>query len=169
MCGKRQMMAVAMTVVLMGATVAPAWAGALGDDGAGQGFFGAGRPLANCLKECVAKLKSLRGKLNLTAEQKKEIVQILKDNRGDIVKAIQQVHAKRRTMLNAVRADSVNEGAIRRAANDFGKAMGDANVLRARIRHEIRSALTPDQRGRVDDVIADIEQTVDDTVSNLGQ
>ena len=134
-----------------------------------EGPLGARGALLNCLRDNVAKALTVWKDLNLTPEQKLAIANILKGHRDEIVAAIKNVHGKRRALTSAVRANEVNEQAIRAAAQNLGTAIGDAAVLRAKIRKEVRAVLTPEQLGKVDAVTAEIEQNVDETVAGLGK
>jgi len=153
---------------LAGAAVfSTAWSGEALSGMRGPGLFGPGRPLLRCIQGAMAKLKSLRGELNLSPEQKIEVVTILKGYRSDIAKAIRKVHAARKSVMGAVRADKVDQAAIRRAARGLADALGDAAVLRAEVRRDVRAVLDSQQLAKVDAVIAEIEKSVDKTIGDL--
>lgn len=149
-----------------------AWGGPVGrrdrTDARSTGFGVGERPLLKCLGETFARLRQLRSDLDLTPEQKRDIAGILQDDRDEIVDAVQNLHDKRKTLMRAIRADDVDERAIRRAARDLTPAVADASVLRAQVRHRTREVLTADQRDRVDDAIDEIEQMWDKAIEELG-
>jgi len=137
-----------------------------GDEGRAQ--LGVRGPLRKVFRESLSKLRGLKEELNLTPEQKAEIARILKAHREEIVRAVQDVHEKRRALMKEVRSDEYSERAIRRAARDLADAIGDASVLRARIRKEVRVVLTAEQRRKADRVLEDIQRSVDDVMDDLG-
>ena len=105
---------------------------------------------AGCSSTTSADLSEAFKGLNLAPDQKAQIGAILKSHKAEIVGALQALHAKHEALLNAVRAGAVNEAAIRTAGREMGDAIGEASILRAKIRLEIRAVLTPDQCGQVD-------------------
>ena len=82
--------------------------------------------------------------------QKKQIGQALKAHKPEIVAALRALQERHGKLQDAIRADQVDEAAIRAASRSMGDALADAAVLRAKIRHEIRPILTPEQRRKVD-------------------
>ena len=164
----RKNMVVAVLVVAMGGLMAvgQAWSAPEGGGAGGPGLF-PGRPLLACLREAISKLRSLKGQLGLSMEQKKEIGAILIRHRGDIADVIRDVHAKRKAVMQAVRAEQVDEAAIRAATRDLSQALGDGAVLRAKVRKEVRAVLNSGQKHLVDEVLAEIEASFDKAVSEL--
>jgi len=170
MCGTRRWLATfAATMGLIGVVGSGAVRAQDGDAaGGGRALLGVRGPLRKVFRESVSKLRGLKEELNLTPEQKAEIARILKAHREEIVRAVQDVHEKRRALMKEVRSDDYSERAIRRAARDLADAIGDASVLRARIRKEVRAVLTAEQRRKADRVLEDIQRSVDDVMDDLG-
>jgi Spy/CpxP family protein refolding chaperone len=164
---KKAVMAAALAAVLAAVFALPTVWSDVNDEVGGPTPFGEGRPLLQCFKGAVAKLKALRGELNLTPEQKAQIGRLLVGRRPEIVKTLRNLNEKHKVLLAAVRADRVDEAAIRAAARGMGEAIGDASVLRAGVRKDVIAALTPEQRGRVNAVLDSIQQDVDRTLQGL--
>ena len=130
--------------------------------------FGGRAPFRKLIRESLGKLRGLKEDLGLTQEQKVQIGQILKAHRDEIVEAVQDVYAKRKALMKEVRSEGYSERAIRRAARDLSDAIGDACVLRAKVRKEVRALLTEEQRRKADGVLKDIQDSVDDVINGLG-
>ena len=54
-----------------------------------------------------------------------------------------------------------------RRAREMGDVIGDASILRAKIRLEIRAVLTPDQCKQVDQALDQISRSVTDALNGL--
>lgn len=105
--------------------------------------------------------------LELTPEQRQQIRQIFENYKPQIEQTIKALHEKRVALREAVRAEPVNEGSIRAAATALGTVIGDASVLRAHIRFEIRQVLTAEQKAKLDAAIAEIEARADAAADEL--
>jgi Spy/CpxP family protein refolding chaperone len=95
--------------------------------------------------------------LNLTDQQRTKIRDIIQSNRDQMRNAMQNVMSKREALQKQVHSDKPDEGAIRSAANDLAKVIGDAAVQRSKIRSQIRGVLTDDQRKKIDE-LRDVHQ-----------
>jgi Spy/CpxP family protein refolding chaperone len=91
----------------------------------------------------------LRSELNVTDEQKDKIKATIKPRKPEIAKAAKGVWEKRTALVDAVLADQPNEEAIRHAADDLGKAIGDAAVLASKVAGDVRPVLTTEQREKL--------------------
>ncbi len=96
--------------------------------------------------------RAMAKKLDLTDEQKASIREIVKRYADELKAARGEVSEKRQAMRDLVRADAVDEKAIRKAAADLGAAIANAAVLRANIHSEIREVLTEEQREKADEL-----------------
>jgi len=63
---------------------------------------------------------------------------------------VKAVAEKRRALRELIRADSPKEDAIRKAADELGKAAGDAAVVMVKTRSQVRELLTDDQRKKLE-------------------
>ena len=107
-------------------------------------------------------------KPNLTDDQKARIAEIIRSHRAEILGAVKALREEQRALVQQVRAEEVDERAIRRAALGMADAIADASVLRARVRKQVREVLTPGQRRKVDECLEDIDASVDRFVGGLG-
>ena len=85
-------------------------------------------------------------KLNFTEEQKTKAADIMKANRGETKKAMEQMFTARKNLQQAVSADEFNEQAVRAAAKEVAKADEELAVLRARSMSELRPIMTAEQK-----------------------
>lgn len=153
---------VAGGVAIAVALAARSWAA--GEAGAGLGLLSpelAQRPLGRMLRENVERLRSLKGQLNITGEQKEEIKKVLQSHRAEMVAVAKEVRAQHKKVVAAVQAEPSDEAAIRRATQEMAKALGDAAVLHAKVRREVRAKLTPEQREKADACQQEISTSVD--------
>jgi Spy/CpxP family protein refolding chaperone len=120
-----------------------------------------GRPMRSLIAGQIGRLMTLRAELGVTAEQRDEIRKIVASHRSEIAEVAKPIVQKRRALREAVTAENPNEATIRAAANDLGKAIGDAAVLAAKVKPEVFSVLTPEQRKKVTDFRANADSAVD--------
>jgi Spy/CpxP family protein refolding chaperone len=107
------------------------------------------------------RLLELRSELDLTTEQRHQVRDILVDHRAEIATAVKPVVEKRRALREATLAANVDETAIRTAANDLGKAIGDAAVIGAKVKAEVRAVLTPEQQKKLDEFRGASDSAID--------
>ncbi len=62
---------------------------------------------------------------------------------------LKPVAEKRRALRDATLAENPNEATIRDAADELGKAIGDAAVVGSKIKAEIHKVLTPEQQEKI--------------------
>jgi Spy/CpxP family protein refolding chaperone len=115
----------------------------------------------------IGRLAVLRSDLNITDEQRSEIRGIVQGHRSEIAPVVQKIVEKRRALRAAVLADSPDEKTIRAAADDLGKAIGDAGVLASKVAGEVRPALTQEQRDRIGKFRQDREAATDAWLQKL--
>jgi Spy/CpxP family protein refolding chaperone len=84
--------------------------------------------------------------LDLSVDQKHAVYDILQKYEKDQEKAWDSVQERRQQMATQMRADEVNEAAIRQTFQETSAAREYAVVLRARMFAEIRSVLNDEQR-----------------------
>jgi Spy/CpxP family protein refolding chaperone len=121
----------------------------------------ANSPLGNFITGQIGRLLVLKSKMDVTDEQREKIVAIVKGHRQDIAVVAKPIVDKRRVLRDAVLADTPDEKAVRAAAADLGKAIGEAAVLAAKIKGEAGPVLTPDQHKALADFRAESDAAVD--------
>lgn len=135
--------------------------GPLGDD------VPEARPLRMLLSGQFGRLLALRSELDLTSEQRERIRAIVKSHRQEIVAALRPVVDKRQALRDATLAENANEAAIRAAADELGKAIGDAAVVGSKIKAEVRQVMTPEQREKINKFRQQSETAVDTFLSEM--
>lgn len=108
-------------------------------------------------REMHAGWMQARFKLDLTDQQRTKIRDILQSSRDQMQKTMQDLIGKRQALQKQVQSDKPDEKAIRSAADDLAKAIGDRAVLRSKIRSQVRDVLTDDQRKKLD-TLRDLHQ-----------
>ncbi|MDO8795837.1 MAG: periplasmic heavy metal sensor [Vicinamibacterales bacterium] len=86
--------------------------------------------------------------LDLSDAQLDQVKEVMTRHRPEMEAAAKKGQAARQAQQKAVTAVPFDEGAIRAAADATGAAAADAAVLRARVRSEIWTLLTPEQQTR---------------------
>jgi Spy/CpxP family protein refolding chaperone len=118
-------------------------------------------PLMQFIRGQIGRWMVLRSQLDLTSQQKQRIATILQSHKSEIVQAVQPVVQKRRALREAVIAPVPDEKAIRAAADDLGKSIGDAAVLASHIRQQIAPILTDEQKHEIGDFRSQSDAAVD--------
>ena len=112
---------------------------------------GEARPLRLFIQGQVGRLMTLRSELDVTSEQREAIQKIVQSHRSEIVAVAKPIVEKRRALRDATLAKESNEDAVRAAANDLGKAIGDAAVLASKVKGEVGKVLTPEQMHKIEE------------------
>jgi Spy/CpxP family protein refolding chaperone len=147
-------------VCLLSAAVAGGL-GAAGRAGDGWGGHGGGGPLRTLMSGQVGRLLTLRSELDLTAEQKESIHKIVASHKQEIRDVMKPVVEKRRALRDATIATNPDEKAIRAAASDLGSALGNAAVLGSKVKVEVLTVMTPEQKQKIDEFRKHADAAVD--------
>ena len=83
--------------------------------------------------------------LGLSDEQRASVKAVLRNHQPEIKPLVDQLVTARRALRAAVRAEAVDESAIRAQAAKVASLEADLAVKRAAVAHEIRALLTPAQ------------------------
>ncbi len=124
-------------------------------------------PLLNLISGQIGRWMVLRSQLDLTSDQKHQIATILQAHKAEIVQVVQPVVEKRCALREAVIAPVPDEKAIRAAADDLGKSIGDAAVLASKIRQQIAPILTDEQRHDISDFRSQSDTAVDNFFAKM--
>jgi Spy/CpxP family protein refolding chaperone len=106
-------------------------------------------PVGRLIVGHIGRLLVLRSELNLTDQQKAKIQQTVVAKKPEIATVAKSVWEKRTALVDAVLADQPDEQAIRKAADELGKAIGEAAVLASKVAGEVKPALSSEQRGLI--------------------
>jgi len=101
--------------------------------------------------------RRIADKLNLTADQKAQIDEVLSDEKDTLMPLLGQLHDARKSLRAAIHASDANETVVRAAAAKVAAVEGNLAVERMKIYGKIAPILTDEQRRQ----IADFEQRVD--------
>ena len=125
------------------------------------------RPFMRFIRGEIGRWMVLRSQLDLSDDQKQQIGAILQAHKAEIVQVVQPIVDKRRALRDAVIAANPDEQAIRAAADDLGKSIGDAAVLASKIKQQIAPILTDEQRQDIQDFRSQTDRAVDDFFSKM--
>ncbi|MCC7476598.1 MAG: Spy/CpxP family protein refolding chaperone [Pirellulales bacterium] len=121
----------------------------------------AARPLRVFLQGQFGRLMTLRSELNVTDEQRESIRKIVESHRSEIAAVAKPIVEKRRALRDATLSKESNEQAIRAAANEMGKSIGDAAVLASKIKGEVAGVLTSEQIEKIESHRGEADAAVD--------
>jgi periplasmic protein CpxP/Spy len=99
--------------------------------------------------------------LGVTADQKAQVKTILRKYQPTAQPLIQQVVTERRALRDTIRAETIDEAAIRAQAAKVASLEADLAVERAHVAHEIRAVLTPAQIQKLKDMQIDADARID--------
>ena len=108
------------------------------DNGMGHGGMGA-----------ETRIDRMADALDLSQKQRDQVRGIVDKSRPSMRELRDRMHDNRKQLRALMQQDKAPEGEIRRLADIQGKAIADMIVLRAQMRTEIRSVLTPEQREKI--------------------
>lgn len=145
--------------------------------GVGMNGLAAGGPLGDDVPEAgplrllvsgqFGRLLTLRSELGITTEQRTQIRGIVKGHRQEIAAALRPVADKRRALRDATLAENANKATIRAAADELGKAIGEAAVVGSKIKVELREVLTSEQREKITQFRQQSETSVDKFLAEM--
>lgn len=107
--------------------------------------------------------------LQLTAQQKQQVKEILAKNRPQSEPLMKQFTTERRAMRTLIQADSFDEAAIRAQSAKMVSLEADLAVQRARIAQEIRAVLTPEQIAKAKELQAQRDKKMDERFMRHGK
>jgi Spy/CpxP family protein refolding chaperone len=107
--------------------------------------------------------------LGVTDEQKAEVKAILRKHQPTAEPLLKQFVAERRTLRDLIHAETVNERAIRKQAAKVAAVGADLAVERARVAHEIRGVLTPEQIEKLKELRVDIDERIDKRLDRIAK
>jgi len=110
----------------------------------------ANTPLGRTIAGCFGRVITLRSDLNVTAEQRQQIREVILSHRSEIAATAKSVRDQRVALRDLVRSDQANETQIRAAADALGQAVSDAAVKVVALRGEIAPLLNDAQRATID-------------------
>ncbi|HUJ72712.1 MAG TPA: Spy/CpxP family protein refolding chaperone [Verrucomicrobiae bacterium] len=107
------------------------------------------------------RFKKQLAQLGATDEQKAQVKAILRRYQPTAGPLIQQVVTERRALRDTIRAETIDETAIRAQAAKVASLEANLAVQRAHVAHEIRAVLTPEQLQKLKDMQLTVDARVD--------
>ena len=99
--------------------------------------------------------------LGVTDDQKAQVKAILRKYQPTAGPLIKQGVTERRALRDTIRAETIDEAAIRAQAAKVASLEADLAVQRAHVAHEIRAVLTPGQLQKLKDMQTDVDARID--------
>lgn len=115
------------------------------------------------------RLERVKEKLNLTDDQVARIKEELDAERGTLKELILRLHDARVGVRAAIRAAGATEASLRTAAARVGAVQAELAVERFRLYGRIDPILTDEQREKVKEFEARIDEWVETAVMRLGE
>ena len=107
--------------------------------------------------------------LGVTGEQKAEVKGILRKYQPTVEPMVRQLVDARRALRGTIRAETIDESAIRAQAARVASLEADLAVQRAHIAHDVRATLTPDQIEKLKELQANRDARVDAFLSRVAK
>ncbi|HVM60588.1 MAG TPA: Spy/CpxP family protein refolding chaperone [Verrucomicrobiae bacterium] len=105
--------------------------------------------------------------LGVTDQQKAQVKTILRGYQPTLGPLITEVVTERRALRDTIRAQTVDETAIRAEAAKVASLEADLAVERAHVVHDIRAVLTPEQIQKLKDMQIDADARFDTLLQRI--
>jgi Spy/CpxP family protein refolding chaperone len=99
--------------------------------------------------------------LGVTDQQKAEVKTVLRKHQPTVQPLVKQLVTERRALRNTIRAETIDESAVRAEAAKVASLEADLAMQRAHLSHDIRAVLTPDQIQKLKDMQVDFDVRID--------
>jgi len=153
---KRILIAAGLVAALAGGAVAMAQA-PQGGPGGQRGPGGAGGPRRGPGGAGPMGDLGLRG-IDLPDAQREQVRAIMESHQAEFQQAATRLREAHRGFAEAVRADALDESAVRARSTAIAAAMADEAILRAKVRAEVQGILTVEQQQQLKDRSANAEK-----------
>jgi protein CpxP len=107
--------------------------------------------------------------LGVTDAQKRQVRAILRQHQPTAGPMIKQLVEARRKLRDTIRAEVIDEKAIRAQAAKVASLEADLAVERAHIGHKIKPILTAEQVAQLKDMQVDVEERIDQFLSRVAK
>jgi Spy/CpxP family protein refolding chaperone len=114
-------------------------------------------------------LERAKEKLGLTDDQITQIKSVIKDDKENISSIVKRIHDARSDMRQAIRASDANESTVRAAAAKVAAVEADLAVERLKLCGKIAPILTTEQREKLQQMAAQVDDFVDQAINRFGQ
>ncbi len=157
-----------MTLLVLGMAAVPSIAAETAKEDGGAQLAGP-RPLARLIMGNIGRFLLLASELNISAEQKKKIAAEIKGHKDEIRPVAKEIFEKRQALRDAVLNKPGDRQAITAAANDMGKAIGDAAVLASKVIAKIKPVRTPEQIEHIENFRKAKDKATAEWISQIGK
>lgn len=168
---RKRTLALALSLLTVGGLCAGATAMHAADARVAAGPFAEkseGGPLRRFISGQIGRLITLRSELNLSDDQKAKMKAIVMSHKAEIAAVAKPIVEHKRAIRDAMLAkDGTDEAAIRAATDAMAKPFGDAAVLAAKIRAEVRAVLTPDQMKKIGEFRTQLDTGIDGLIGEM--
>ncbi len=160
--------AMLVALLLLGMAAVPSIAAeTVKEDGGAQ--LAGPPPLAGLIMGNIGRVLVLGSELNISAEQRKKIAAEVKSHKDEIRPVAKEISEKRMALRDAVLNKPGDRQAIMAAANDLGKAIGDAAVLASKVIAKVKPVLTSEQQERIKNLRMANDKATAEWISQIGQ
>jgi len=105
--------------------------------------------------------------LGLTDQQRVQVKAIWRSYQPTLGPLVKEVVTERRALRDAIRAQTIDETAIRAEAAKVASLEADLAVQRAHVAHDIRAVLTPEQIQKLKDMQLDADARFDGFLQHI--
>ena len=157
-----------LTSFLGTALLAGGLGAAASNHGPMNGRFGQS-PIGRLIMARMGRAMTLKAELNLTDQQRDAIKETLATHKQELAAAVKPAVNAHRALRDRVLADSADDAAIRKAADDLGKRIGDAALVIAKVKAEAatKANLTPEQKKKIEDFRSANDASVDEFFAQM--
>ncbi len=117
----------------------------------------------------IGRFLSFWSDLNLTDDQRQKILAEIKSHSDEIKPLAKEVLEKREALRWAVLNKPGDEQVITAAANDLGKAIGNAAVLASKVIAQVRPIFTPAQQERISNFRMGSDRVIGELINHFTQ
>jgi Spy/CpxP family protein refolding chaperone len=113
--------------------------------------------------------EQVKEKLGLTDDQVEDIKTTLLAEKDAIKDIMNRLHAVKSSLRDAIQKENAKEADVRAAAAKFAAVEADSAVLRSRLYGKINKTLTEEQRGKLKDLNANVDDFISKLIEKAGE
>ncbi len=115
----------------------------------------------NMIRGIIGRMMVLRSELDISDEQRGQIVDVFKSHKADLRNSVSSVLKSRRALAVAI-SNGQSEQELKKIADDLGDAVAKAALEFAKTRQDARKILTDEQKKEIDKTRTAIWNSVDE-------
>jgi protein CpxP len=113
------------------------------------------------------RFRRILAQIGVTAQQKAQVKTILRGYQPTLEPLVKEVVTERRALRDTIRAETIDETAIRAQAAKVASLEADLAVERAHVAHDVRVVLTPGQISKLKDMQIDADARFDALLQHI--